>query len=84
MPLDIRTKTVREKDGLYTVNYEIFNTAEPASVLWTYAASGINKMEIKSKLTEYIINKKDEIIRQNTLVALSEEIIQDLRDEGIL
>ena len=85
MAFDIRTKSVsKQLDGIYVVTYEAFDNADPDLGTKTFQIQGETKAEITSKLTIKIEKLKAIYDQQASWLALSESVIQDLRDGGII
>ena len=85
MAFDIRTKSVtKQLDGIYVVMYEAFDNEDSSFGTKVFQIQGETKLEITGKLTTKIIKLKAIYDQQSSWIDLSDSIIQDLRDGGII
>jgi len=85
MAFDIKTKSVtKQLDGIYIVTYEAFDNEDSSVGTKTFQIQGETKLEIIDKLTVKIIKLKAIYDQQASWIALSDSVIQDLRDGGII
>ena len=85
MAFDIRTKSVtKQLDGIYVVTYGAFDNEDSSFGTKVFQIQGETKLEITGKLTTKIIKLKAIYDQQSSWIDLSDSIIQDLRDGGII
>ena len=91
MAFDVRTKGVTKQlqdvhypNGLYIATYEAFDNEDADFGTKSFQIQGETKLEITQKLTAKIIKLKAIYEQQSSWIELSDSVIQDLRDEGIL
>ena len=83
MAFNVRTVTVVKKDDLYIATYEVYDDVDASVAPVRFQIQGLTKAEMVTALTRKVTKLKDEYDQRSTLLAISDSVIQDLRDGEI-
>ena len=85
MTFDVRTKNViKEADGKYVATYEAFDTDDSDTVIKEFPIDGMTPAEITTKLRAKVTKEKADYDQKNNWIAMSDAVIADLKDDGVL
>ena len=85
MAFNIRTRAViQQTDGIYVVTYEAFDDEDDTVSPKVFQVQGTTKQMITVAVAAKIVKLKATYEKQSMLLALSDEIIQDLHDQYVL
>lgn len=84
MAFNLRTISVTKKGDLYTATYEAYDDEDAEYPTKTFPIEGGTKQEIKDALTIKIAKLKAAHDARTAWILLSDDVLVELRSEGVI